>query len=733
MRNKVLKRLVAIVCVAALLPLGNFGPKAVSEVEASEATGYNKITLSDIADVESTSEQFSYSIENAGLTSWDGVMFSAYVAFAGGSAIVLGHDGNVNEWNRGIWAYNNGANTMDINYRPNLGGVDSFSGGFGLTGFGVANASDKFLMQVTVDFVDHAGDGDKNDIRLGVYINGMMVNKTFFYLDNQATNMTDLYLGSIGGITVESYVAPEEQPTAVREFTIDEATANKAIDAEALFQPGYDWQDKRIFRAWVTTYAGTAIAFENDGSSTVAGLWAYFNGSSAMNVSDWNGDVIGDTGMVWGDANAVDLGLTSIANNRFLLEISSEYIDYDNGGIKNDLKFDIYINGVSISGNNSMYVENVGGYLGTGYAILGGISIEPYVEEEPAELNALTLADFGMVDITEPEGFYTNVEATEAGTFENVLFSTYATFDASSFIALGGYGTDYAQGIVIWPGSADSLSVYDWTGALTGTNRKVTFISDVRPQQVGCNSFWGEQILIQVSMELVDIQGSGYAEDIKLGVFINGTMVSHDYFYISGGTYDLGTYLACPGAVKFSSYYEDDYYNIDTYRAGDYVAPHKAGQVFGGWYEDAEFTLPLAEDVTEGQAYAKFVDEDVLSVKFQLPIDATETKLRLVTTVDSLKYKKVGFKVEVDGLAKEGDFTSRTVYKTIIGYVDEKNVSYEPTCFSDESAYFMALTFKNIPVEVYEQTITVTPVWTTLDGTFVTGVERDIVIQNELQ
>ncbi|MBR4768912.1 MAG: hypothetical protein IK088_08045, partial [Lachnospiraceae bacterium] len=78
--------------------------------------------------------------------------------------------------------------------------------------------------------------------------------------------------------------------------------------------------------------------------------------------------------------------------------------------------------------------------------------------------------------------------------------------------------------------------------------------------------------------------------------------------------------------------------------------PTKAGSLFAGWFEDAEMTTPITAPAANSQAYAKFVDEAVLSVKYQITADANETmdtvNMRVVTATDSLNYANVGFKLE---------------------------------------------------------------------------------------
>ena len=137
-------------------------------------------------------------------------------------------------------------------------------------------------------------------------------------------------------------------------------------------------------------------------------------------------------------------------------------------------------------------------------------------------------------------------------------------------------------------------------------------------------------------------------------------------------------------------------------------------------------------------AYAKYVDADVLSVKYQLPANVSSsdesTTLRLVTTVDSLQYSFVGFQIYI-GDNFIGAYKTKDVYDKITGTTGSTTETYKPYVYSSESEYFMAVEIIGVPRDVFNQTITVIPAWETLDGTVVTATgnaRQDIVIANAI-
>ena len=162
--------------------------------------------------------------------------------------------------------------------------------------------------------------------------------------------------------------------------------------------------------------------------------------------------------------------------------------------------------------------------------------------------------------------------------------------------------------------------------------------------------------------------------------------------------------------------------------------PKQAGKVFAGYYKDADCTQPVYEGEQVTTKYEKFVDENVLSVKCQITagtkVTSSSTDLRLVTTVDSLNYQEVGFKIKAEGKTNEMTLSSKLVYTSISAFVKEDKTVYTPKEFSTESNFFMADKVLGILNNAFSVTFTATPYWITLDGTTVTGTPKSFTIND---
>lgn len=157
--------------------------------------------------------------------------------------------------------------------------------------------------------------------------------------------------------------------------------------------------------------------------------------------------------------------------------------------------------------------------------------------------------------------------------------------------------------------------------------------------------------------------------------------------------------------------------------------------LFAGWFEDENCEVAYESFPTGAtQAYAKFVPEKVLSVKLQLTEgtdgDSDKTNMRLVSSVDSLDYRKVGFKVYFNGAEKPVDIYTSKVYERIVASVESGvDYNYSPKVVDTDSEYFVTATLLNIKDSNFKKDFYIRPYWVTLDGTTVYGENRFITVE----
>ena len=167
--------------------------------------------------------------------------------------------------------------------------------------------------------------------------------------------------------------------------------------------------------------------------------------------------------------------------------------------------------------------------------------------------------------------------------------------------------------------------------------------------------------------------------------------------------------------------------------------------IFAGWYQDEACKKVLSSNTVSGEAYAKFVPVDVLSVKCQISADTTPestgTLIRCISSVDSLKYKQIGFEfITPNGT----QYMQSKKVGTRINAINEGNdCGYSPKVVDTESEYFFSAVYRmskketdaenGIDKEDFDTTYIVKPYWVTSDGTTVYGMSRCISVNEALK
>ena len=168
---------------------------------------------------------------------------------------------------------------------------------------------------------------------------------------------------------------------------------------------------------------------------------------------------------------------------------------------------------------------------------------------------------------------------------------------------------------------------------------------------------------------------------------------------------------------------EDGMADVAAFKSNN-IIPEAEDKVFAGWFTDSTCITPYTGD--SGKAYAKFIDEKILTVKGQISGSTTanseSTSIRFITSVDSLKYQNVGFQITYNGKTIDRKLTK--VYSAI----NANGEKVYPNTFSTESHYMGAFTLNNIPKDAFSNEFTVTPYYTTQDGTVVEGETKSFTI-----
>lgn len=549
-------------------------------------------------------------IASLGINSLNGTLFSMKLKTVANSRFQFGANGNNSASGFAFWV--DDAGNLKIG---NSGDVaNGFTGEMvpgewktiAPSSVGVSSFAEEFLLQISTEYVDADGLGALNDIKLGVFINGRLCDNEYYYVNNATDRL---------GTTICFIVSPPVSfgsylpDTALEEWTINDLGMENGSYAgyKAGAATGGDLKDKAF---------QTLVKFPEMTGSQYVNLWLGSEGNGFIFQAAPNGNLAfmyfaGGTAK-WSTTLTPDVaGCKLVGNENLKLTLTTEYVE-DNG-TTTGLKLGVYFNDKLYGGNHFYLVGMTSAVLpqnivlspdsGTTTTWMSSPNLEPVAP--PTDFTYLSLWDAGVPDASvKGASFFNNSEFTGVTSLNETLFSAYLRFSEPTGneprLNLGVVGVDgQPRGGIGFRFYGETMQIgNDCAGTANEgqlTNMPVV-LATLKAETAGVgNSFCEQDFLFQTSIEFVDRDGNGGANDIKLGVYINGKLYSNMYYYILNCTDELGTCINVNYAPMdaYASYMpgdverEDLYYNLAN---GSYLA------------------LVTTKNLTDGTEYAAGTD-----------------------------------------------------------------------------------------------------------------------------
>ncbi len=365
------------------------------------------------------------------------------------------------------------------------------------------------------------------DLVIGVWINGVLQQGDYIYARNvklsdlvRCLHTYDVADGCGVGVTSVGQWQTHTLPTDFTEITLSDGNIP---DGNTVTYGGFtrlSSLNKTLFSANVqfnkvgsrlhlgnpgggeNAYSGMGLRLENNGTLVLGNELASVEGVQPNELAS-----IGLNFFVLNPSLA-DMGDT-FAEKNFLLQISTEFVDYDGGGEANDIKLGIFIEG-NLYCNSYIYIPNEAQSLGTGVNF-NGVNEVDFARFSSVVLKELTTTDLGINNGSYTAATY-GTSSTE--TLDQTAISAYVTFNRTGCIAYGSTG----KGIV-----------FTYTG-----NNMVT-ISHIKADNTAVN-IGQVQISGNRAVELRTtfefIKAGTEQTDLKLGVFVNGKLSDYKYFVV---------------------------------------------------------------------------------------------------------------------------------------------------------------------------------------------------------
>ncbi|MCD8091072.1 MAG: hypothetical protein LUD81_10740 [Clostridiales bacterium] len=204
---------------------------------------------------------------------------------------------------------------------------------------------------------------------------------------------------------------------------------------------------------------------------------------------------------------------------------------------------------------------------------------------------------------------------------------------------------------------------------------------------------------------------------------------------------DDGVMYVKVSGENIAKYYSNSVYPTTSETFGD----DSKGYVFAGWYSETSDGNELSGVPTSEDAYAKFVDADLLNVQCYVTDDGGTYFWRFITSLDNLNYEDGGFIAYCDdsadtaSLVDIGFYTNSCTIKNTTTKVEASsdgstsatsnltNPKILKSEFHSDAACLVSACYKDTSNSVSK--ITVTPYWITADGTTVYGTTYTFVYE----
>ena len=246
----------------------------------------------------------------------------------------------------------------------------------------------------------------------------------------------------------------------------------------------------------------------------------------------------------------------TFAGKEFLLQISTEFVDYDGGGEANDIKLGVFING-DLYCNNYVYIPNEAQTLATGVNF-NGVNEADFARFSSVVLKELTTTDLGIKN-----GYYSSTVNgnSAAETLDQTAVTAYVTFGGTGSVAFGSNG----KGVV-----------YTYSG-----NNTVT-VSHIKADNTVVN-IGQVQIPANRATELrttFQFIKAGDKTNLKIGVFVNGKLTNYKYFLVED--VDISVLTRSISVLPSGSTIRIGANNYEELTLRDFIVADKTRSDYGG-------------------------------------------------------------------------------------------------------------------------------------------------------
>ncbi len=392
----------------------------------------------------------------------------------------------------------------------------------------------EFLLQLTTEYGDYDFDGTKDDLKFGVWFNGVLYRGQYFYYMDAVSHLGMRVTGNESGAPVfHSYYA--EVPERVKQYEnwtyADVCVKDQTMSDAWNYSPiTKSTLDQTVFSGYTTFsggsrsvllgtkggYDGFGFGSNNDGTISF-GLFTNYALQKYITISP------------------ADYNMSTFLGNEVKLGIATRILKVNDD--KTLLVEAIPMMNDQVAANRSWIFKFEAEQFVRNMALVGDFKVrstDKTAAEEamPSNLTTISLTDFGLDK--ELNGW--RGEGTYAGTsLDDTKISFYVNFGKGlGRVRWAKPDTGEYSGFALYR-DGNNLGIGSDYNGLFSKIRNTT----ITPESVGLTTFVDTEMKVDIITQYIDMDNDG-EDDAKIGVYINNKLANGEYLYAFDITADLG-------------------------------------------------------------------------------------------------------------------------------------------------------------------------------------------------
>ena len=386
-----------------------------------------------------------------------------------------------------------------------------------VAGIGDSFQNTEFLLQVSIDFVDDDGDGKKNDIQLGVFINGILYNNAYFILKDDAENLgtrINFNSGKVASCASYRYEGQYTELTA-KDFGLHGKTVSSAS-----YKAVYD--DNSFDETAVTMMLrfpkgdGNRLIFGAEASGVC--FEAKDSGEIAISYIAPD-ESVQEMGVLTAKAAGIPQIVDIALEWRFAFRITPT------GDGKAYLKLGVYINGQLYGGEPFVLADVEDSTFKRTFhvSIAAGVCTITNVDYEELTIDDFSVRNTAVTELAEGKNYraenYCDLES-----LDNTAFSAVCRFPKDG-VGRFTLGSPFWFGVLFTSTTDGRIQV-----AVCNSDTTVKTFVCLDAATAGVGSFTDKEFTVRLTFDILTVsEGKG---DLIVGIYLNGQLYNGQHYYL---------------------------------------------------------------------------------------------------------------------------------------------------------------------------------------------------------